>query len=58
MLVHVVCVCVEWVSVWRGEGGGGSIVAQFYPREIVFFRKIGMRLLHVSFDEIYCTVIT
>ena len=40
MLVHVVCVNVEWVSVWRGEGGGGSIVAQFYLREIVFLEKL------------------
>ena len=60
MWVHVVCVCVEWVSVWRGEGGGGrgQHCGKILSQRNCFFRKIGMRLLHVSFDEIYCTVIT
>ena len=55
MWVHVVCVCVEWVSVWRGEGQHcGTILSQ----RSCFFKKIGMRLLHAFFDEIHRTVIT
>ena len=50
MWVHVVCVCVE--------GGRGSIVAQFYLREIVFEKNWYTSVAHVSFDEIHRTVIT
>ena len=37
---------------------GGSIVAQFYLREIVFEKKWYTSVAHVSFDEIHRTVIT
>ena len=38
-----VCMCGVGECV---EGGGGSIVAQFYLREIAL-KKIGIRLLHM-----------
>ena len=47
------CVCV-----WRREGGGGSIVAQFYLREIALKKNWYSSVAHVSFDEIHRTVIT
>ena len=52
------CGCMWCMYVWRGEGGGGSIVAQFYLREIVFEKNWYTSVAHVSFDEIHRTVIT
>ena len=43
-----VCMC----GGGRGEGGGGSIVAQFYLREIAL-KKIGIRLLHMFLSMRY-----
>ena len=51
--MHVVCV---WVGGWVGEcveGGGGSIVAQFYLRENVL-KKLGIRQLQMFLLMRYC----
>ena len=50
-----VCMCGVGECV---EGGGGQHCGTILSQRNCFFRKIGMRLLHVSFDEIHCTVIT
>ena len=50
-----VCMCGVGECV---ERGGGQHCGTILSQRNCFFRKIGMRLLHVSFDEIHCTVIT
>lgn len=51
-------VCVGACGVCMCGGGKGQHCGTILSQRNCFFRKIGMRLLHVSFDEIYCTVIT
>ena len=49
------CGCMWCVYVWRGEG------AALWHNSIskkLFLKKIGIRVAHVSFDEIHRTVIT
>ena len=39
----MVCVCVVWASMARGEGVGGLVVSEFFDKESNFFSR-GVRI--------------